>query len=292
MNRDRAVQRVILIEGAANLAVLGLKAVVGVSTGSLAVLGDALHSLTDVVNNVIALAVIRISSHPPDRAHPYGHRKFETLAVFVLACLLTVLAVELTLHAIRRPSVEVFATQWALVTMLIVLIVNIALATWERRWAERLNSEILRADASHTLADVLTTLAVIGGWQFSAAGFPWLDTAGAIVMAGMVLYLAFNLFRRAIPVLVDQVAISPEQLLAAMKEIEGISEIRQLRSRWIGSEKMVDMVISVDASLSTRASHRIADDIESTLSKRFQVKDIHIHIEPHTVRNAFVKGGE
>ena len=88
--RDRQVRRVIVIEGLANVAVLALKLVVGVSTGSLAVLGDALHSLSDVANNAVAWFVVRISSQPPDRDHPYGHRKFETLAVFVLIAASTV----------------------------------------------------------------------------------------------------------------------------------------------------------------------------------------------------------
>ncbi len=90
--RDKSVQKVILIEGAVNVVVLLAKLFVGLSTGSLAVVGDAIHSLTDVANNIVAWVVTRISSSPPDREHPYGHRKFETLAVFFLASLLVVLS--------------------------------------------------------------------------------------------------------------------------------------------------------------------------------------------------------
>jgi len=93
--RDKQIQRVILIEGSANLIVLIAKLFVGLSTGSLAILADAIHSLTDVANNIVAWIVVRLSSLPADRKHPYGHRKFETLAVFGLAALLTVLAFEL-----------------------------------------------------------------------------------------------------------------------------------------------------------------------------------------------------
>ena len=100
--RDLVVRRIILLEGLANFVVLLAKLTVGLSTGSLAVLGDAVHSLTDVANNAVAWGVMKLSSQPADREHPYGHRKFETLAVFGLATLLTVLAVELALHALRR----------------------------------------------------------------------------------------------------------------------------------------------------------------------------------------------
>lgn len=142
--RDRDVQRVILIEGSVNLIVFIAKVVVGFTTGSLAVLGDAIHSLTDVVNNFVAWIVTRLSSLPPDREHPYGHRKFETLAVFFLASLL----------------------------------------------------------------------------------------------------------------------------------------VKRVRSRWIGTDKSVDLVISVDPGISTSDSHDIASAIELLLEERFQVSDISIHVEP------------
>ena len=96
----------ILIEGSANLIVLILKTLVGLGTGSIAILGDAVHSLTDVANNGIAWVVVRLSMQPADARHPYGHRKFETLAVFGLAMLLTVLAFELTMRALRREAPE------------------------------------------------------------------------------------------------------------------------------------------------------------------------------------------
>ena len=90
--RDTKIQRIILIEGLANLSVLTIKLLVGFGTGSLAVLGDAVHSLTDIINNIVAWFVTRHSAKPADTKHPYGHRKFETVAVFGLAALLAILA--------------------------------------------------------------------------------------------------------------------------------------------------------------------------------------------------------
>jgi cation diffusion facilitator family transporter len=278
--RDRQVRRVIVIEGLANVAVLSLKLVVGVATGSFAVLGDAIHSLGDVANNAVAWFVVRVSARPPDRDHPYGHRKFETLAVFVLATLLTVLGIELALGAIRRESQPTPGDTWALPLMLVVLLVNVSLALWEGAWARRLKSDILGADARHTLADVLTTVVVIAGWQVSARGYPWIDTLCALAVAIFVLGLAFGLFRRAIPILVDRIAVDPEAVAAAVKTVPGVRRVKDVRSRSTGSSAAIDMVVTVDANASTGDAHAIADAIEDQLNARFSIEDVTIHVEP------------
>ena len=278
--RDLLVRRIILLEGVANFVVLLAKLTVGLSTGSLAVLGDAIHSLTDVVNNVVAWVVIRMSSRPADREHPYGHRKFETLAVFGLATLLTVLAVELALHAIRREPEAPLRDAWTLGLMLGVLAVNVTVATWQRYWARRLDSDLLLADANHTFADVLTTVVVIGGWQLSAMGYPWLDSACALGVSGLVLYLAYGLFRRAFPVLVDRFVVAPEKLAETAMRVPGVHGVRRVRSRSLGKTLTVDMVITVDPQISTREAHDIADAVERQLEELHQVRDTSIHIEP------------
>ncbi len=280
VDRDKQVRKLILLEGSANLLVLVAKLVVGLSTGSLAILGDAVHSLTDLANNVIAWGVIRISSQPADREHPYGHRKFETLAVFGLATLLIVLAFELALHAVRREPAEIISDAWWIALMLGVLVVNIVIASWQRYWARRLDSEILLADANHTFADVLTTIVVIGGWQLSAMGYPWLDSLCAFGVAALILYLSYSLFRRAIPVLVDKIAIEPELLTTMVQNEPDVRKVLRARSRWVGSNKAVDMVITVDPALSTAESHEVADTVEQLLEERLGVRDISIHIEP------------
>lgn len=279
-DRDRGVRRVIIIEGSANAAVLALKLVVGFSTGSLAIIADAVHSLTDLANNVLAWAVVTVAQRPADREHPYGHRKFETLAVFGLATLLAVLAVELALHAVRREQVRVETETWGLVLMIGVLAINVALAVWERRWARRLKSDILLADASHTFADVLMTSAVIVGWQLSAGGLLWLDTVCALVVAALVAYLAFGLYRRVVPVLVDRIAVAPEPLMQATLAVDGVRDVKRLRSRAAGSVHMVDVVVTVDPTLSTSQSHDIAESIEVLLESKFGIHDVMVHVEP------------
>jgi cation diffusion facilitator family transporter len=280
--KNKQVRRVILLEGVANVVVLGLKAVVGVTTGSMAVLADAVHSLTDVANNLIAWVVIRASSAPADREHPYGHHKFEVLAVFVLATLLATIAIELAIRAVTREQPQPEMSSWGLYMMIVVLIINIVVATWQRRWAKRLDSRILHADASHTFSDVLTTVVVIVGWQLSARGYPWLDTACALGVSLVILYLAFGLFKNVVPVLVDEMAIEPELLTAAIGGITGVIDVPRVRSRWIGSERAVDVIVTVAPSMPTIQSHAIADEVEALLEAKFEVSDITVHVEPQT----------
>lgn len=279
-NRDALILRLILIEGAANVFVLGLKSLVGFTTGSMAVIADAVHSLTDVVNNVIAWVVIRASNEPADREHPYGHKKFEVLAVFVLATLLAAIAIEIAIRALTRETLQPQLSEWGLYLMIAVLLINIVVATWQRYWARRLQSAILLADASHTFADVLTTIVVIIGWQLSVYGYPWLDTACALGVSIMILYLAFGLFRNVVPVLVDEMAIAPEKLTAAVAAVPGVINVPRVRSRWVGSDRAVDVIVTVAPALSTVESHAIADEVEILLESEFDVADISVHVEP------------
>ena len=279
-DKNAQVLRLIVFEGLINVLILAAKTVVGLATGSMAILADAAHSLTDAANNVIAWIVIRASGRPADREHPYGHQKFEMLAVFVLATLLAVVAVEIVIRAVTRETIAVETSAWGLTLMLGVLAANIALTIWQRHWAKRLNSRILAADASHTLSDVLTTLVVITGWLLSANGYGWLDTLTAIGVAALILYLSFGLFREAVPVLVDAMAVEPERLIKAIQDIEGVINVPRVRSRWIGSERAVDVVITVAPDLTTVEAHEIADRIEQRLKLHFEVADTSVHVEP------------
>ncbi len=278
--RDRKVQRLIIIEGSANLLVLLVKLFVGLTTGSLAILADAVHSLTDVANNIVAWIVIRLSALPADRKHPYGHRKFETLAVFGLATLLAVMAIEIAKSAFTRETTEIISGGWELTLMFGVLVVNIVLATWQQYWAKKLKSDLMLADAAHTFADVATTVVVIIGWQLSSMGFVILDRLCALGVAGLVFYLAYSLFKSAFPVLVDEYAINPEKLKKAVMTVMGVRGVGRIRSRWIGPDVALDVVVLVSAELTTEESHAIADKVEVLIEEQFNVGDAFIHIEP------------
>ena len=164
--------------------------------------------------------------------------------------------------------------------MIGVLSLNICLAGWENYWARKLGSSLLRADAHHTFSDVFTTVAVILGWQLAARGYLIMDTIFAILVSLLVFYLAFDLYRKAIPILVDKVAIPPARIAELIQPVPGVNAVRQIRSRWVESEVIADVVISVDAQLTTEKSHQIADEIETILSQILDINDVTIHIEP------------
>ena len=274
------IRTVLLIEGLANLAVVTAKLAVGAATGSAAILGDALHSLTDFANNIVAFVVAGVSDAPPDREHPYGHRKFESLAVFALATLLTVAAIELGLRAFTRRETPVETSDWGMAVMIGVLVANVMMASWESYWARRLDSDLLRADSRHTLADILTTVAVIGGWQLAAHGYAWVDPVFALLIAGLVFYLAAVLFRHAVPGLVDRAGVDPAALTETVGAIAGVREVRRVRTRMIGRRIFADIVVTVDGALSTSASHEVADRVERALADTWGIEDVSVHVEP------------
>lgn len=274
------VRKILVIEGLLNLVIATCKLAVGLITGSTAIMADAAHSLSDLANNIFAWLAIRIAESPADESHPYGHQKFEQLAVFFLASLLTVVAFEVAINAIKRFAEPVEHSSVGLVILLLVLCINIGLTFWERHWAIKLDSDILHADASHTLSDVLTSLAVIAGWQLATLGYYWLDSVFALIVSALICYLALNLFRRAIPTLVDQNNVSLENIKRAIAALEGVEAVGKVRSRVSGKSQMADVTFYVDAKLSTQQSHKIADKVEHLLANKFDIQDVVVHIEP------------
>ena len=113
-------------------------------------------------------------------------------------------------------------------------------------------------------------------------GWLWADQLCALAVAGLIFYLAYGLFKRTLPVLLDERAIDAETLRAAVQSVDGVRAIRRVRSRWVGSARAVDLVIEVDAHLSTAAAHEIADRLETLLADRFEIHDVSIHIEPRS----------
>lgn len=274
------VRKVLLIEGGVNALITLSKMTVGIMTGSAAVVADAVHSLTDLANNLFAWLAVKVSEAPADSSHPYGHQKFEQLAVFALASLLTIVAFEVIVNAVKRFGEPVEQSMLGLVILIFSLLINVGLTLWEGHWAKRLDSEILHADATHTLSDVLTSAVVIVGWQLAAFGYYWIDTFFALIVSSIIFYLAFTLFQRAIPVLVDQSRFSPEELKAAVNNIPAVITVGNLRSRDTGKGQVADVTVTVSANLSTVESHQIADQIERVLADKFDIQDVVVHIEP------------
>ncbi len=279
--RARAVRRVLVIEGLCNLALALTELSVGLMTGSWVLVADAMHSATDLANNVVAWFAMRVAGAPADDDHPYGHGKFEILAVFGLATLMGVLALEILLGVLRGGAAEPVTTgPLSLAVACGVMVLQLGLAYWQNRQARRLESELLHADATHTLADTATTLAAIVGWQIAARGFPWLDRVLAVAVAVFVLALAFQLFRRAIPILVDGAAVPPNDLVAVLRTVEGVAGVGQVRSRWDGTRRTADVTVRVDPTLDAVQAHDIADEVEASLTIQLAFDEVLVHVEP------------
>lgn len=279
------MRRVLWITLLLNVLVCAIKAGVGLATGSLAVLADALHSLTDGANNVLGLVVSKWSATPPDREHPYGHQKFEAMGALGIAAMLGIACFEVVQTGIARlfaaapPAVTIDAV--ALALLVLVLAVNVFVAVYERRAGRRLNSPLLLADANHTLGDIWITLGVLGGavglWLLN---WQWLDIALAVPVAGAVLWSGWAVLRGNLPWLVDATAIAPELVQKLALAVPGVVDCHDVTSRGlIGRQVFVEMHL-VTSAKDVETSHRITEEIERQLAERFGPVHATIHVEP------------
>ena len=284
-DRAAAVRRVLTGLLVANLAVVAAKAFIGLTTGSLAVLGDGLHSGIDALNNVLGIVVVGVASKAPDEDHPYGHGKFETLGALIIVGFMSITCFELVRDAVGRIAAARPApllTDLQLGILLATLAINVAVAWYENRRGRALGSDLLIADAAHTRADVFITVGVLAGLLFSRRGFWWVDPALAIVIAVFIVRIAYRIFQRAVPVLVDASAIPTGTIRALAESVDGVRGAYGIRSRG-GDESSIryaEVTIAVDGSANVAAAHAIADQVEERLKQDLKLAEVTVHVEP------------
>ncbi|HZE93968.1 MAG TPA: cation diffusion facilitator family transporter [Gemmatimonadales bacterium] len=284
LDRSRAVRRVLGGLLIANIAVLIAKATVGMLAGSLAVLGDAVHSSVDAVYNVLGLIVVRVASREPDEEHPYGHGKFETLGALAIVVFLSITCFELVRSAIGRlvsggHTVQMSAIGLAL--LLATLATNILVARYENRRGHELSSELLIADAAATRTDIFITIGVLIGLVFARQGYLWVDPAVAIVVAILMVRVGYQILRRTIPVLVDERAIPAPTILQTAQAVEGVKSAYGIRSRGgPATVRYAEVTIAVDPAANVADAHAIADAVEERLKKDLQLEEVTVHVEP------------
>jgi cation diffusion facilitator family transporter len=279
------VRRVLLITLGLNLLVMALKAGVGWMTGSLSLVADALHSVTDSANNVLGLFTSRLALPYPDRDHPYGHQKYEAVGALGIAAFLGIACFEILQGAIERilkPSAtEVKISETELWILLLVLGINIFVAFYERQVGRRVHSPLLIADAQHTMSDIWVTISVLGGllgiWIF---GWQWLDVVLAFPVALMVIWSGWTVLRENLPWLVDEVAIAPEAIHDIAMEVPGVVNCHDIASRGVvGRQAFIEMHLIV-AAADVETAHRITEAVEERLSERYHPVRVLIHVEP------------
>ncbi len=288
-NRSK-VQQVLLLTLGLNLVVMLIKVVVGTITGSLSLLADALHSVTDSANNILGLVTNHFASPKPDREHPYGHQKFDALGALGVAVFLGIACFEILSGAVERlfkggRPVEVSPKElWIL---LIVLGINIFVAYYERAAGKYYGSAVLVADAKHTMSDVWITIMVIGGligiWQGKVWNLPqlqYLDVILAFPVALLVFKSGWTVLKENLPWLVDQMVIAPETIREIVMSVPGVINCHDIASRgMIGRQVFIEMHMVVEAG-DVETAHRITEAVEIELENRFSPARILIHIEP------------
>ncbi len=284
LDRSRAVRRVLAGLLVANIAVLVAKATIGMLAGSLAVIGDAVHSSVDAVYNVLGLVVVRVAAREPDEDHPYGHGKFETLGALGIVVFLSVTCFELVRSAIGHLLSGGHAIQVSdlgLALLVATLLTNIFVAWYENARGHELSSELLIADAAHTRADVFITIGVLIGVLFARRGATWVDPAIAIVIALLIVRVAYQILSRAVPVLVDERAIPAPTIRQTAQAVEGVRSAYGIRSRGANAgARYAEVTIAVDPAANVADAHAIADAVEARLKKDLELEAVTVHVEP------------
>lgn len=282
--RHAAVSRVLARVLALNLLVALAKIVFGYGTGAISILSDGFHSLTDAASNVVGLVGVTASSRPPDANHPYGHRKYETVAAAAVAVFLGLVMLEVLRNAFnnltgRSASIEVGPSSF--VVMALTVAVNLIVIRYESSEADRLSSEALMADAMQTRGDVWTSLAVIAALAGARAGVPVLDPIAALVVAGFIGHAGLQIARTTTAILSDQIVIDETDLERVVMSVPDVIGCHQIRTRGPADHVFLDLHIWLPGDLSLIQAHDLSHVVKDRLMKRYpQIADAIIHIEP------------
>lgn len=283
-SRTHAIQRVLLVVLLLNLGVALAKFVYGTVTNSASMQADGVHSLFDSAGNVVGLVGILAASRPADESHPYGHAKFETYASLAVGVLLVFAAWEVgsgAYHKIATGDYSTVVTPLSFVVMIATLAVNISVTWVERTRAKALKSDVLAADANHTLSDALVSIGVIVGLVFVSLGYPMADPIMAFVVMIAILATALDVFRSAFATLSDCSRIPEEELAAVASSVPGVKSVHHIRTRGTEGEVYSDLHVLVDASMTVADAHDLAEAVEAAVKERWKtVVEVLVHIEP------------
>jgi cation diffusion facilitator family transporter len=283
-SRYRAVTLVLLRVLVLNVAVALAKIAFGYSSGAISILSDGFHSLTDGASNVIGLVGVWASRRPPDEDHPYGHRKYETVAASTVTLFLVTVVVEVLRNAFNQLSGRVHAveiTSASFIVMLATVVVNLLVIVYEGRAAERLGSEMLLADATQTRGDLWTSLTVITALAGARLGMPILDPLAALVVAGFIGYSGYQIARTTTGILSDRIVLANEDIEQVVLNVAGVVGCHQIRTRGSSDHVFLDLHVWFPADMRLFEAHELSHVVKDRLMARYpQIADVVIHIEP------------
>ena len=279
-----AVRRTLGVILVLNLIVVAIKVIVGWRTGTLAVLGAALESALDTLNNVIGMVLVTLAARAPDDDHPYGHDKFETMGALAIVGFLSISCFELLregIQKLRRHEEPRVPEPVEIAFLAATVFVNIFVVLYERRRGRELRSAFLLADASHTSSDTYVTLLAVASMLLSLMGLGRFDAVLAIVVAFIIALSGYRILKGTIPILVDERAVDANEIRRVVRGIPQISDVRMVRSRYAASGLLfAELTIVVDGASSVAEAHHLADQVEARITEQLGASDVTVHVEP------------
>ena len=262
----------------------GFKLVIGLITGSLGLLSEAMHSGLDLMAAVITYFSVRISDRPPDEDHHYGHGKIENISALAETVLLVITCVWIIFEAIHRlisGKTHIEVTIFSYIVVVTSIIIDYSRARALHRVAKKYNSQALEADAMHFSTDIWSSLVVLAGLICARFGYYFADSVAAFAVALIVLGISFRLGKRAIDVLLDK---SPTDILDkienVLKKTDEITRYHDLKIRTAGADTFIEVNIHVTPGLSITSAHTISHAVEKLIQTAIPRSEVHIHIEP------------
>jgi cation diffusion facilitator family transporter len=281
---EKEKSRVALLSVFAAFFLTSFKLVIGLLTGSLGILSEALHSGLDLIAAAITWFSVRISDKPADKDHHFGHGKVENFSAFVETILLLITCVWIVYEAISRlvsGNTHIDVNIWSYIVVVTSIIIDLSRSRALSRVAKKYNSQALEEDALHFSTDIWSSAVVLVGLICANFGIYIADCIAALCVATIVIYISVKLGKRSINVLLDRV---PDESYAQIKELmQQIKEIRffhDLKIRAAGADIFVEVTIHVNPGLNVCDAHDITTNIEQKIKAMQPRCYIHIHTEP------------
>lgn len=276
-----------------NIILALIKGIVGWLAGSRALVADAVHSASDVVGSVAVLIGVRAAKLPPDKDHPYGHGKAESIAAIIVAVLLFIVGFEIALSAIQSFNEPIQVPGIiAIYAVIFSIIVKELMFRYKYHLGKKYRSEALVTDAWHHRSDVFSSFAALLGIGASILGgyigVPWLvyaDPLAGLFVAVLIVKMAWSLGKQSIHNALDHVLHDEdtEEMRKVAKSVEGVLSIDEFLAREHGHYVIIDIKIGVDPHITVEQGHTIGKRVKEQLIKIEHVQDVRIHINPHSL---------
>ena len=278
------VKKILVVILFFNIFVAISKLIIGLIINSSSVIADSIHSMSDSTSNIIGIIAIMLASKPKDKEHPYGHKKFETIASISIGIILLTLGVSLIKTSIKNffnPS-PLYITIDSLIIILFTLIINIFVSIYENKQGHKLNSSLLIADSLHTRSDIFISLGVLISLICIKLGLPpIIDVITSFIISFLILYSSYEILKDNLSPLIDKNIIDEDTILEILKDFNSIYDVHNIRSRGFKDYIFIDMHIKVDPNLNVDEAHTLVHNVEDTLSSKLNREiDLIIHVEP------------